>query len=58
MVIEIKEVFKMKKKWGFLRETDAMAKKAGIDKDTGVHRTGLGKLSENNFSKNRRLDTR
>lgn len=48
----------MKKKWGFLRETDAMAKKAGIDKDTGVHRTGLGKLSENNFSKNRRLDTR
>ena len=41
MIIEIKEVFKMKKKWGFLRETDAMAKKAGIDKDTGVHRTGL-----------------
>ena len=29
------------KKWGFLRETSAMAKKAGIDKDTGLHRTGL-----------------
>ena len=28
-------------KWGFLRETDALAKKAGIDKDTGLHRTGL-----------------
>ena len=41
MVIEIKEVFKMKKQWGFLRETDAMAKMAGIDKDTGLHRTGL-----------------
>lgn len=31
----------MKKKWGFLRETDDLAKKAGIDKDTGLHRTGL-----------------
>lgn len=31
----------MSKKWGFLRETRAMAKKAGIDKDTGLHRTGL-----------------
>ena len=31
----------MNKKWGFLRETDAMAKKAGVDKDTGLHRTGL-----------------
>ena len=41
MVIEIKEVFKMKKKWRFLRETDAMAKKVGIDKDTGLFRTGL-----------------
>ena len=29
------------KKWGFLRETMALAKKAGIDKDTGLHRTGL-----------------
>jgi hypothetical protein len=28
-------------KWGFLRETDALAKKAGIDKDTGLRRTGL-----------------
>ena len=34
-------MFKMKKKWGFLRETDALAKKAGIDKDTGLRRTGL-----------------
>jgi len=41
MVIEIKKVFKMGKNWGFLRETEAMAKKAGIDKDTGLHRTGL-----------------
>jgi hypothetical protein len=31
----------MNKKWGFLRETKAMAEKAGIDKDTGLHRTGL-----------------
>ncbi len=31
----------MNKKWGFLRETRAMAEKAGIDKDTGLHRTGL-----------------
>ena len=31
----------MIQKWGFLRETDALAKKAGIDKDTGIHRTGL-----------------
>ena len=23
--------------WGFLRETDAKAQKAGIDKDTGFH---------------------
>ncbi len=31
----------MKNKWGFLRETTELAKKAGIDKDTGLHRTGL-----------------
>ena len=31
----------MKQKWGFLRETNASAKKAGIDKNTGLHRTGL-----------------
>ena len=31
----------MNKKWGFLRETAALAKKAGIDKDTGLLRTGL-----------------
>ncbi len=31
----------MKNKWGFLRETNALAMKAGIDKDTGLHRTGL-----------------
>lgn len=28
-------------KWGFLRETCIDAEKAGIDKDTGLHRTGL-----------------
>ncbi len=28
-------------KWGFLRETTEAAKKAGIDRDTGLHRTGL-----------------
>ena len=28
-------------KWGFLRETTASAKKAGIDEATGLHRTGL-----------------
>ncbi len=31
----------MTNKWGFLRETDALAKKAGRDRDTGLHRTGL-----------------
>ena len=41
MVVELKEVFIMKIKWGFLRETEALAKRAGIDKDTGLHRTGL-----------------
>jgi hypothetical protein len=30
-----------KNKWGFLRETNALAKMAGIDKATGLHRTGL-----------------
>ena len=30
-----------KQKWGFLRETKGMAEKAGIDKDTGLHRTGM-----------------
>lgn len=29
------------KKWGFLRENNISAKKAGIDKETGLHRTGL-----------------
>jgi len=28
-------------KWGFLRETTALAKKVGIDNSTGLHRTGL-----------------
>lgn len=28
-------------KWGFLRETKELAAKAGIDKDTGLHRTGM-----------------
>jgi len=28
-------------KWGFLRENGELAKKAGKDKDTGLHRTGL-----------------
>lgn len=27
--------------WGFLRETTELAQKAGIDKDTGLIRTGL-----------------
>lgn len=31
----------MSKKWGFIRETKEKAIKAGIDKDTGLHRTGL-----------------
>lgn len=31
----------MDKKWGFLRETKEQAIKAGIDKDTGLHRNGL-----------------
>ena len=28
-------------KWGFLRETKVAAHKAGIDRATGLHRTGL-----------------
>ena len=36
----IKE-FPVTRKWGFLRETTELAKKAGIDKDTGLVRTGL-----------------
>lgn len=32
---------KINNKWGFLRETTEKAKKAGIDKDIGLHRTGL-----------------
>lgn len=28
-------------RWGFLRETKELVEKAGIDKDTGLHRTGM-----------------
>ena len=38
-------------KWGFLRETAELAKKAGIDKDTGLHRTGLEDYLEIIFPK-------
>ena len=31
----------IKEKWGFLRETTEAAIKAGIDRGTGLHRTGL-----------------
>lgn len=31
----------MVEKWGFIRETRKKAEKDGIDKDTGLHRTGL-----------------
>ena len=30
-----------KNNWGFLRETQELANKAGIDEDTGIHRTGM-----------------
>lgn len=30
-----------KHRWGFLRETNQMALDAGVDRDTGLHRTGL-----------------
>lgn len=30
-----------KQKWGYLRETRVAARKAGVDPDTGLHRTGL-----------------
>ena len=30
-----------KQKWGFLRETKTKAEEAGVDKDTGLHRTGI-----------------
>ncbi len=32
---------KKENKWGFLRETREMAQKAGLDSDTGLHRTGM-----------------
>lgn len=32
---------RVKEKWGFLRETTKAAIKAGIDRGTGLHRTGL-----------------
>lgn len=35
------KVKKDKRQWGFLRETKEKAAEAGIDKDTGVCRTGL-----------------
>lgn len=34
------------RQWGFLRETKELAIKAGIDKDTGVCRTGLNEYLE------------
>ena len=34
-------VFGKSRAWGFIRETRGIAKKAGIDEDTGVPRTGL-----------------
>lgn len=37
---EIREITK-NAKWGFLRETDELANADGIDKDTGLIRTGL-----------------
>lgn len=42
---------KTKNKWGFLRETSAKAKKAGIDNATGLHRTGLEDYLEVIFPK-------
>lgn len=32
---------KCREKWGYLRESSKEAKKAGIDQETGLHRTGL-----------------
>lgn len=32
---------KQPNKWGFLRETREQAQKAGMDSDTGLHRTGM-----------------
>lgn len=34
------------RQWGFLRETRAMAQRAGIDQDTGLPRTGLEEYLE------------
>ena len=36
----------MSRQWGFIRETTELAKKAGIDKDTGLIRTGLNEYLE------------
>ena len=41
---------KVQRQWGFLRETKEKAVKAGIDKDTGVCRTGLDEYLEVIFS--------
>jgi hypothetical protein len=36
----------MSNRWGFLRETRQAAQNAGIDQDTGLHRTGLDEYLE------------
>lgn len=38
---KLQDIKNMINQWGFLRETDAKAQIAGIDKDTGLKRTGL-----------------
>lgn len=51
-------------KWGFLRETNELAAKAGTDKDTGLHRTGLEKylnvifpeIPSSNWIHNKKVD--
>lgn len=44
------KVKKDKRQWGFIRETKEKAAEAGIDKDTGVCRTGLDEYLEVIFS--------
>lgn len=41
---------RVKEKWGFLRETTEAAIKAGVDRGTGLHRTGLNEYLKVIFS--------
>jgi hypothetical protein len=43
LIINENIIFICMNNWGFLRETEVLAQEAGIDEETGLHRTGLEK---------------